>query len=82
MLQHHTTKGFKNIRHFSPWYQRALKLVVTITVSYRKNAGFHDFSLPEWMIAALDPEAFRLGIARQAVVKTRLTEKLDQGKQG
>lgn len=33
--------------------------------------------LPQWMIAALDDEAARLGIARQAVMKTWLGEKIE-----
>ncbi|WP_067517590.1 type II toxin-antitoxin system BrnA family antitoxin [Endozoicomonas ascidiicola] len=41
-----------------------------------------NIDFPEWMIAALDREASRLGIARQAVVKTWLAERLDQGKRG
>ena len=32
--------------------------------------------LPEWMIASLDQEADRLGISRQAVIKTWLAERL------
>ena len=32
---------------------------------------------PLWMIAGLDAEAARLGINRQAVIKTWVTEKLD-----
>ena len=34
------------------------------------------------MITALDREAARLGIARQAVVKTWLAERLDQERRG
>lgn len=33
--------------------------------------------LPQWMIGALDREAERLGISRQAVVKTWLGEKIE-----
>jgi len=36
-----------------------------------------NIDFPEWMITALDQEAARLGVARQAVVKTWLAEKLD-----
>lgn len=32
---------------------------------------------PQWMIAGLDDEASRLGINRQAVIKTWIAEKLD-----
>ena len=32
---------------------------------------------PQWMVAGLDAEAFRLGINRQAVIKTWVAEKLD-----
>jgi len=32
---------------------------------------------PQWMVAGLDAEAFRLGINRQAVIKTWIAEKLD-----
>lgn len=34
------------------------------------------FSFPQWMIAALDREAQRLGIERDAVVKMWLSERL------
>jgi len=33
---------------------------------------------PEWMIAALDIEAARLGITRQSVIKTWIGERLDR----
>ena len=39
-----------------------------------------NIDFPEWMVSALDREAARLGIARQAVVKTWLAEKLDQAR--
>ena len=32
---------------------------------------------PQWMVAGLDAEATRLGINRQAVIKTWIAEKLD-----
>lgn len=32
---------------------------------------------PQWMVAGLDAEALRLGINRQAVIKTWVAEKLD-----
>jgi len=32
---------------------------------------------PEWMIAALDHEAARIGTTRQSVIKTWIAEKLD-----
>lgn len=32
---------------------------------------------PQWMIAGLDEEASRLGINRQAVIKTWIAERLD-----
>ncbi|WP_165173476.1 type II toxin-antitoxin system BrnA family antitoxin [Adlercreutzia sp. ZJ242] len=32
---------------------------------------------PQWMVAGLDAEASRLGINRQAVIKTWIAEKLD-----
>ncbi|MBQ9955624.1 MAG: CopG family transcriptional regulator [Eggerthellaceae bacterium] len=32
---------------------------------------------PQWMVAGLDDEAERLGINRQAVIKTWIAEKLD-----
>lgn len=41
-----------------------------------------NIDFPEWMITALDREAARLGIARQAVVKTWLAERLDKGRRG
>ncbi len=34
---------------------------------------------PVWMIASLDAEAARLGITRQAVIKTWIGERLDRG---
>jgi len=35
--------------------------------------------LPEWMINSLDAEASRLAINRQAVIKTWLAERIDNG---
>ena len=32
---------------------------------------------PTWMVASLDAEATRLGITRQAVIKTWIAERLD-----
>ena len=37
-----------------------------------------NIDFPAWMLKALDKEAARLGIARQAIVKTWLAEKLEQ----
>ena len=37
-----------------------------------------NIDFPIWMINALDKEAARLGVARQAIVKTWMAEKLDQ----
>lgn len=36
-----------------------------------------DLDLPAWMIQSLDREASRLGIARQAVIKTWLAERIE-----
>ena len=36
---------------------------------------------PVWMLNRLDNEAARLGINRQAVIKTWIAERLDQNKQ-
>lgn len=33
---------------------------------------------PKWMVASLDAEASRLGITRQAVIKTWIADRLDQ----
>lgn len=33
---------------------------------------------PTWMVASLDAEASRLGITRQAVIKTWIAERLDR----
>ena len=33
---------------------------------------------PAWMVSSLDAEAVRLGITRQAVIKTWIAERLDQ----
>ena len=32
---------------------------------------------PTWMVASLDAEATRLGITRQAIIKTWIAERLD-----
>ncbi len=37
-----------------------------------------DLSMPLWMIEALDREASRLGIDRQAVIKSWLANKLEE----
>ncbi|WP_422138113.1 type II toxin-antitoxin system BrnA family antitoxin [Endozoicomonas sp. ALC020] len=39
-----------------------------------------NIDFPIWMINALDKEAARLGVARQAIVKTWMAEKLDQAR--
>ena len=33
---------------------------------------------PTWMVASLDAEAIRLGITRQAIIKTWIAERLDR----
>ena len=37
-----------------------------------------NIDFPLWMIKALDREAARLGVARQAIIKTWTAEKLDK----
>lgn len=41
-----------------------------------------NLSLPLWVIKALDDEAQRIGIDRQAVIKTWIVERLDQKPKG
>ena len=36
---------------------------------------------PPWMVSSLDAEASRLGITRQAVIKTWIAERLDRAAQ-
>jgi hypothetical protein len=36
-----------------------------------------DVDFPQWMVDAIDREAQRLGIQRQAVIKTWIAERLD-----
>ena len=36
---------------------------------------------PTWMVSSLDAEASRLGITRQAVIKTWIAERLDRAEQ-
>ena len=35
---------------------------------------------PTWMVASLDAEATRLGITRQAIIKTWIAERLDHSR--
>ena len=35
-------------------------------------------SLPEWLISALDDEASRIGVSRQAIIKVWLAERADR----
>lgn len=44
---------------------------------FRVNVDF-----PAWTVTALDEEATRLGISRQALIKVWIAEKLDQRKTG
>ncbi len=37
-----------------------------------------DINLPLWMIEGLDREASRLGVARQAIIKSWLAKKLEE----
>lgn len=39
-----------------------------------------DLNLPAWMIRSLDREASRLGIVRQAVIKTWLAKRIEKEK--
>lgn len=41
-------------------------------VARRVNVDF-----PDWMVAALDREAHRLGVTRQSIIKTWIGERLD-----
>lgn len=36
-----------------------------------------EISFPQWMVAALDKEAQRLGVQREAIIKLWLSERLD-----
>jgi len=47
-------------------------------VNWEKAIKVVNVSMPVWMIQSLDKEAKRLGIDRQAVIKTWLAEKIDQ----
>ena len=41
-----------------------------------------NLDLPKWMIVKLDYEAKRLGVARQAIMKMFLAEKLEHNQKG
>lgn len=41
-----------------------------------------NLDIPEWAILALDQEAERRGVARQALVKNWLIDKIDEAKKG
>ena len=45
-------------------------------VARRVNVDF-----PDWMLQALDKEATRVGVARQALIKLWLAERIDQGRE-
>jgi len=44
----------------------------------RRDAQRVNVDFPAWMVASLDAEATRLGITRQAVIKTWIAERLDR----
>ena len=44
----------------------------------RRDAQRVNVDFPGWMVASLDAEATRLGITRQAVIKTWFAERLDR----
>ena len=44
----------------------------------RRDAQRVNVDFPAWTVAALDAEATRLGITRQAVIKTWIAERLDR----
>jgi hypothetical protein len=46
-------------------------------VDWSRAVKMINLSLPVWMVKALDKEAKRIGIDRQAVVKTWIVERLD-----
>jgi hypothetical protein len=44
----------------------------------KRDAQRVNVDFPAWMVASLDAEATRLGITRQAVMKTWIAERLDR----
>ncbi|MHB1068015.1 MAG: type II toxin-antitoxin system BrnA family antitoxin [Candidatus Nanopelagicales bacterium] len=44
----------------------------------RRNVQRVNVDFPAWMVSSLDAEASRLGITRQAVIKTWIAERLDR----
>jgi hypothetical protein len=44
----------------------------------KRDAQRVNVDFPTWMVASLDAEATRLGITRQAVIKTWIAERLDR----
>lgn len=58
---------FENVRVFAPGEDDALNLT-----PQKVNVDF-----PSWVVSALDREANRIGIARQALIKTWIVERLE-----
>lgn len=58
---------FENVRVFAPGENDALDLA-----PQKVNVDF-----PSWVVSALDREASRIGIARQALIKTWIVERLE-----
>lgn len=44
----------------------------------RREVQRVNVDFPAWMVSSLDAEASRLGVTRQAVIKTWIAERLDQ----
>ena len=51
---------------------------VTEHLDVEKATKFVNVEFPLWMVKALDVEAERLGVPRQAIIKTWIDEKLQQ----
>lgn len=51
---------------------------LTKSIQPNKDMRKVNVDFPAWMVEKLDEEAARIGISRQAVIKTWIAEKLDQ----
>ncbi|WP_129667905.1 type II toxin-antitoxin system BrnA family antitoxin [Phytoactinopolyspora endophytica] len=68
---------------FDAKFDRGEDLTEALDMTAARRPGYEqrrvNVDFPAWMIESLDSEARRLGITRQAVIKTWIAQRLDRG---
>jgi hypothetical protein len=73
---------FMKAEEFDTQFDRGEDITEALDLSRARRPGHEqkrvNVDLPVWVIAALDQEAHRIGVTRQAIIKVWLAERLEQ----